>query len=279
MTVAHNGSASQHPQRFDGIVVTGPGPQRRRLNTPAHARIFDGVSFWQNLPQVRKSLRGRGPENQIVIVGGGGTSAAILAWLARSGFGAWGTTLITNQATLFSRGDSVFENQFFSDEALWSDLSPGNRKQIFERLNRGVVWSAVMHELRQMTGLTFSDARARRIRINNNGDPEVIAVRWDGARRIISGRILVDASGFDPWWFVDLFGKVRGLRRWSDARKEELGGGMGEALEFRTGWRFPALHAPFLSSAVGPGFGSLMSLGGMADRILRRYCTAGGTST
>lgn len=34
---------------------------------------------------------------------------------------------------------------------------------------------------------------------------------------------------------------------------------------------YPALHAPMLSSELGPGFGSLMVLGAMADRILRPY--------
>ncbi len=34
---------------------------------------------------------------------------------------------------------------------------------------------------------------------------------------------------------------------------------------------FPPLHAPNLSEARGPGYGSLMVLGDMADRVLRTY--------
>lgn len=34
---------------------------------------------------------------------------------------------------------------------------------------------------------------------------------------------------------------------------------------------YPPLHAPMVSSHVGPGYGSLMVLGAMADHILGAY--------
>lgn len=256
---------------FDGVVVSSPGPARRLAMTGRSDRCFDGDDFWRRLREVPKVMKGAEPSDQIAIVGAGGTAAAILAWLCRHGFKDRQIVMVANQAALFTRGDSVFENRLFSDDEAWKTLSKTSREQFFNRLNRGVVWATVMDEVATATGLDFVDGRAHRVKANRLGELQVTVERGDGAIVDLRPAMLIDASGFDNWWFLEL---IQGLdparlkdRKW----QEKLRDGMAPDLSLGRPWRFPPLHAPVHSSVVGPGYGSLMSLGGMSDLILSRY--------
>ena len=83
--------------------------------------------------------------------------------------------------------------------------------------------------------------------------------------------MLVDASGFDNWWFLDLIESFDAAKRNNKKFLDLLRDGMEPDLSFSKPWRLPRLHAPAHSSVLGPGYGSLMSLGGMSDLILGRY--------
>jgi mycobactin lysine-N-oxygenase len=258
--------------RFDGVVVTGPGSARRvpiqaDLHSALVARVHDGLSFWRNLALVRRQLEEGDPDDAILVIGGGGTGAAVLAWLVKHGFGTRPLILVAEQATLFSRGDSVFENALFSDQAAWERLSPSNKTHFFNRLNRGVVWHAVMDDLTEAQDLVLMDARAKQI-IDDNGDLSVEIIKWDGTIERLPAALVVDASGFDPWWFSTLLPSIT----WNDAKKFQLGKEMGPSLKFTgASWPWPPLHAPFLGGGLGPGFGSLMCLGAMSDLVLSDY--------
>jgi mycobactin lysine-N-oxygenase len=261
--------------RFDGVVVTGPGSARRvpmqaDLRSALAARVHDGLSFWRNLALVRQQLEEADADDAILVIGGGGTGAAVLAWLVKHGFGTRPLILVAEQATLFSRGDSVFENALFSDQAAWERLSPSNRTHFFNRLNRGVVWHAVMDDLTEAQDLVLMDARAKEI-VDNNGDLSVEIIKWDGAMETVPATLVVDASGFDPWWFSTLLPSVT----WTEAKKLQLGKAIGPSLKFAgPSWPWPPLHAPFLGSGHGPGFGSLMCLGAMSDLVLSDYAVS-----
>ncbi|WP_410831485.1 SidA/IucD/PvdA family monooxygenase [Paraburkholderia sp. SIMBA_030] len=259
-------------RRFDGVVITGPGAARRvPLQADLHplltARVHDGLSFWKNLETVEKQLKDGDPSDAILVIGGGGTGAAVLAWLVRHGYGSRPLILVADQATLFSRGDSVFENALFSDQAAWERLSPENRDHFFNRLNRGVVWHAVMEDLAEAQDLVLMDARAKEV-IDDKGDLGVEIRKWDGSTETLPAALVVDASGFDPWWFSRLLPSVR----WGAIRKRRLAQSMAQSLTFTgSDWTLPPLHVPFLGSKLGPGFGSLMCLGAMSDLVLSDY--------
>lgn len=70
---------------FDGVVVTGPGPQAKRLPQVVDPRIFDGVGLW--LPGTitgAAQLAAQGHADPVIIVGSGGTAAATAAALVRA---------------------------------------------------------------------------------------------------------------------------------------------------------------------------------------------------
>ncbi|WP_457330773.1 SidA/IucD/PvdA family monooxygenase [Rhizobacter sp. P5_C2] len=262
---------SSHAIEFDGVVVTSPGPARHLPITGKSHRRFDGDDFWRRLKEVPKLVRKGYPSEQIVIVGAGGTAAAILAWLCRNGFKDHEIVMVANQAAFFTRGDSVFENRLFSDEETWRTLSKESREQFFNRLNRGVVWGTVMEEVASATGLVFVDGRALSVKADREGSLQVTVRRGDGVDVDLRPAMLVDASGFDNWWFLDLIEGFDAARRNDKKYQESLRDGMEPDLSFSKPWTYPRLHAPAHSSLLGPGYGSLMSLGGMSDLILSRY--------
>ena len=257
---------------FDGVVVSGPGPARRPNISGMSNRIFDGVDFWTRRAELAQILKREKIPSEIAIIGAGGTAAAILAWLIRNGFHAHPISLIASQAALYTRGDSVFENRLFSDDGLWDGLSPSSQDTFFKRLNRGVVWSTVMEQVATAEELSFVDGRVDSISVLRKDQLE-LEVRQDNAPFMRPRfNIVIDASGFDEWWFLDLLRGLSDAARNSSKLKEVLRATMEPGLKFnQAAWAYPSLHVPALSSKIGPGFGSLMALGGMSDRILGSY--------
>jgi mycobactin lysine-N-oxygenase len=256
---------------FDGVVVTGPGPARKVRQTGPSERIFSGIDFWQRTGEVKRLLRASREDGQIAIVGAGGTAAAVLAWLCKNGHRDREIFMIADQGALYTRGDSVFENRLFSDEEAWNSLSSASKREFSDRLNRGVVWGTVMNEVATASRVRFQNGRAIRAEPQPT-HVEVTVRRGDEIPVFLRPEVLIDASGFDSWWFLSLLTQVPASFRSTDVYRDALRDGMNESLEFDGApWTLPRLHAPMLSSAQGPGYGNLMALGAMSDLILRAY--------
>jgi mycobactin lysine-N-oxygenase len=257
---------------FDGVVVTGPG-NSRVVEHPGGAvsRVFNGQNLWQNADEVRRLLAPK--DSSVVVIGGGGTGAAVIAWLVREGFAKRPIHLIAQQATLYMRSDNVFDNRLFSDDGLWNALKPATQDAFFNRLNRGVVWAKSLHEIEQASGLDFRDGKATSIRVSGIDELEV-RVSKSTSSATVKGTIVIDASGFNSWWFTSLLPKSVQTHAWTKRDRAALQTGMSESLAFDhpTLWKkLPPLHVPGLSERRGPGLASLMTLGTMSDRILRAY--------
>jgi mycobactin lysine-N-oxygenase len=261
---------------FHGVVVTGPGPAARRYPKVSDPRVFCGQTFWAKHLAVRRLLKQ--VKDQIVIIGGGGTAAAIAAWFVRTGLAGRRIVLLHNQATLFTRTASFFENRIFDDEAAWLSLNEDDRRSFTLRLNRGVVWETVTEVLADAAQLSLVPGRATAIRhgVHRLGArrPDLVV---DYSNHLGGGEltadIVVDAAGFDAWWFRRLLPLALRAQLKDANDTEELEKTMGADLSFALpDW--PKLHAPMLSQIVGPGFMSLMVLGAMADRILNPYVKA-----
>lgn len=256
---------------FDGVVVTGPGPARRVPCTGPGNRVFDGSDFWKRTKQASSLLDAAGGDGQIGIVGAGGTAAAILSWLCQHDYRDREIFMIADQGALYTRGDSVFENRLFSDEVAWGSLSSSSKKEFFDRLNRGVVWGTVMREVSHASRVRFQNGRALGA-VEYPTHVEVRVRRGDGKTVQLRPEVLIDASGFDTWWFLGLLSQVPAHVRNGDNYRNALRDGMNEFLEFDGApWTLPRFHAPMLSSSQGPGYGNLMALGSMSDLILRSY--------
>ncbi|WP_334178653.1 SidA/IucD/PvdA family monooxygenase [Pseudoxanthomonas sp.] len=261
-------------EEFDGLVITGPGPANRITRTGSPRNFFTGQDFWSRLGEVRRCLKqlAKDTEAEIAIIGAGGTAAAILAWLIRNGQQDRIIRLVADQPAFFTRGDSVFENSLFNDDTAWGDLSNETRIAFTTRLNRGVVWQSVMSQLEEATGLRFVEGMAKSVSFGNTIKVLVEPTAKDKMKFHLQPGMVIDASGFDATWFSRLLepnnfpeGTPRDLRKWIAERVDASLQISDPALGL------PNIHVPGLADLQGPGFGSLMSLGGMAQRVLMGY--------
>ena len=258
---------------FDGVVATGPGPANGRLIAGiSEPRVTDGVRFWTN-PFAFAELAGDS-EDPIVIVGAGGTAAAIAAWFVRMGSPRT-LMIVGDQAALFTRSDGFFESQIFSDDAVWQRLELSVRSEFTRRLNRGVVWATVSDELARSAKVRFEPGRVEQIELDQQGELRIRYRNGEGPRDSPAS-LIVDASGFDGWWFRTLLpASLRARMEDADpdaqhAKREGLLGAMGKDFALLSE-EYGKFHAPVLSQGVGPGFSTLMVLGSLSDRILRAY--------
>lgn len=284
------GDAILHPKKFEAVVVTGPGPARelpvveigdaKRPKTS----MYNGHDFWQRLDQVRARLTEAlakmrlDSDSSIVIVGAGGTGASILSWLVANGARDFPIHIVANQASLYTRVDSVFENRLFTDEDQWKRLSRNSRRTFFDRVNRGVVWASVIDQVSSASKLEMVDGRAQQLEVKLRSDGttqmELTVSRDDGFSMSLRPVMLIDCSGFDMWWFLRL---IEGLPEYEKEHQREIEegwvDGMSEQLRLAgCPWDdLPALYAAMASREHGPGFASLMVLGAMSDRVLRAH--------
>lgn len=261
---------------FDGVVVTGPGPQSTRLKQVADPRIFDGVGFWlPGTAAVAAQRAQESPDDPVIIVGSGGTAAATAAALVRANVRNE-VIVLGNQAALYARADSYFENRAFRDPKFWSVLSADDQRTFSDRLTRGAVWSNVVDLLASVDTIDYLQGEALEVRHDPAGDPNgALLVDYKTSADptgIVSqpGAVVIDATGFDPWWFRSLLSKTLADQT---LREAEMRATMASDLSLPlTG--APKLHIPMVAQAVGPAYNSLMALGSLSDVILRPYVAA-----
>ena len=261
---------------FDGVVITGPGPALSGFQRPRDPRIIDGNAFWRTPETFLR--RARGSDGPIIIAGSGGTSAAIAARIVRRDPGR-PVIIIGNQGALFTRTESFFENALFTDEDAWRALRADERVAVTQRLNRGVVWASVSETLSASGDVRFRPGRVTGavVQPGVRGAPAELRVdvidasgEWNDPASLV-----IDASGFDPWWFLSLLpDRMQRLARGrgdatAERRRQELRSTIDRDLSVDLG--ATGLHVPMLALAQGPGFASLMVLGSMSERILQSY--------
>lgn len=261
-----------YDDEFDAVVVSGPGPARTLKGSDGEHLIFDGVDFWTRTQEFGKLVPKSNKGAQIAIVGGGGTAAAALSWIVRHGYRDHEIAMVAKQGALFTRGNSVFENRLFSDDEAWHALSKATRDAFFKRLNRSVVWETVMQDIETASNLSFVDGEAERYEVDKHGYLSLFVKRSDKQAPILRPTAVINAAGFDEWWFLSLVDGLLPTLATNARFRASLRNTMVADLSFNTPrWKFPRLHVPSLSSVHGPGLGSLMTLGSMSDRVLRPY--------
>lgn len=254
---------------FDAVVVTGTGPAKKGFVRPEDdARVLDGVSFWGSAHALPLPPDASEP---IVIVGAGGTAAAVAAKLARTVRG-YPIVIIGRRPALHARVDSYFENRMFTDPETWAMLSVDDRKLFHSRLTSGAVWSNVLDDL---AGENISYICGKVVRVERDPADEslgelIVHYETGAAEGVINlhpASMVIDATGFDERWFAGLLPADlgRGVR---DDKNLEIN--MGESLRLVLP-NIPPLHAPMLSKHVSPGCISLMTLGILSDQVLKPY--------
>jgi mycobactin lysine-N-oxygenase len=214
----------------------------------------------------------------VAVIGGGETAASMLNELFRHRVST--ITVISPQVTLFTRGESFFENSLFSDPTDWAALTLDERRDALARTDRGVFSASVQEALladdriRHLRGrVAHAVARQGQIRLTlstNRGSENLETVHGFD--------LVIDGSGADPLWFGSLFSQDA-----LDLLELALGRPLSlDSLEEAIGHDLsvtdltPKLFVPNLSGLTqGPGFPNLSCLGLLSDRVLG--ATAGGS--
>lgn len=249
----------------DAVMVTGPGRAEKSL-LPGNPRVLSIAQFWHHAAQ-----HDRITAERVAVVGGGETAASMLNELFRHRVST--ITVISPQVTLFTRGESYFENALFSDPTGWEALTAAERRDALARTDRGVFSARVQDALladdriRHLRGrVAHAVARDGRIRLTlstNRGGEAIETVHGFD--------LVIDGSGADPLWFFDLFRQDA-----LDLLELGLGGPLtGDRLNESIGHDLavtgvlPKLFLPNLSGLTqGPGFPNLSCLGLLSDRVL-----------
>jgi mycobactin lysine-N-oxygenase len=255
----------------DAVMITGPGQAERSI-LPGHPRVLSIAQFWQ-----RAAAHELLTAERVAVIGGGETAASMLNELFRHRVST--ITVISPQVTLFTRGESFFENTLFSDPTDWSSLTLAERRDALTRTDRGVFSARVQDALladdriRHLRGrVAHAVARDGRIRLTLSTN------RGSEALETVHGfDLVIDGSGADGLWFVPLLGQDA-----LDLLELLLGGPLsGDALQEAIGDDLsvsgvtPKLFLPGLSGLTqGPGFPNLSCLGLLSDRILGADFTA-----
>jgi len=251
---------------FDGLVFTGPGPAKTPRIGDDH--LFNGETFWRNLDRVRDVLDGGSP-HPVVLVGGGGTTAAIAAWFAGN-YPDREVHIVAKHGTLFLRTHNYFESRMFSRSEAWAGLSHDEKTAFVKRLNRGVVWASVLDVLENARALVIDPGEVANIRREAMGGRSTLVVDIVGKAGPLDAALVVDGGGFDPWWFRSLMPDAVQRATATDAQRLTLEAAMADDLSI-TVPGCPRFHVPMVATAVGAGLSSLMALGEMSDAVLSCY--------
>ncbi len=231
----------------DGVVLTGPGPERFADIFEAGDRVFTGRQI---------NLLGSIPSGARVALVGAGESAASAAQALMSR--DLEIDLWTPYGMIFSRGEGFFENQIYSGSrsGAWATLSEEQKRNIIRRTDRGVFSQQVIGQINAQKSLRICSGRVHSIR--DLGHKVYLMAEHNGVSRAETYDYVVSAMGFNPrQMLLDLYdfrGEVR----------------VDEALRLKgTG-----IHVPMLAGLdQGPGFANLSCLGLLSDRLLSPYLT------
>ncbi|OBB69454.1 NADPH-dependent L-lysine N(6)-monooxygenase MbtG [Mycobacterium sp. 852014-50255_SCH5639931] len=249
----------------DALMITGPGQAEKSL-LPGNPRMLSIAQFWD-----RAAGHDRISAERVAVIGGGETAASMLNELFRHRVST--ITVISPQVTLFTRGESFFENSLFSDPTDWTALTLAERRDALARTDRGVFSANVQEAL-------LADDRIRHLRgrvahaVGRDGQIRLTLSTNRGSENLETVHgfdLVIDGSGADPLWFTSLFGPDV-----LDLLELGLGGPLtADSLQEAIGYDLavadvaPKLFLPNLSGLTqGPGFPNLSCLGLLSDRVL-----------
>ncbi|GAB17609.1 hypothetical protein GOEFS_036_00480 [Gordonia effusa NBRC 100432] len=243
------------------LMLTGPGQSTRAL--AEHPRVLSVAEFWR-----RAGRRELPVSSRAAVIGGGETAGSALDELVRHD--VLTVSVISPGATIYTRGESFFENSLYSDPIKWRALSLAERRDVVRRTDRGVFSVRVQESL--LNDDRVHHLQGRVIRVLPEGDGVALTLRNEFRPDQVHGYdLVVDATGGQPLWFFDLFDAEA-----TDFIELAVGGPITQdRIETSIGHDLAIdglaarLHLPSLAGlAQGPGFPNLSCLGELSDRVL-----------
>ncbi|MFX0580644.1 SidA/IucD/PvdA family monooxygenase [Nocardia nepalensis] len=246
----------------DALMITGPGHSRRAL--AEHPRVLSIAEFWD-----LAGKRALPVSSRVAVIGGGETAGSALDELVRHDMLT--ISVITPKATIYTRGESYFENALFSDPTKWNALSMDERRDVIRRTDRGVFSVRVQESV--IGDSRVHHLQGRVVRVAEQGDGVAVTLRNERRPdQVHAFDLVVDATGGQPLWFLELFDSNA-----ADLLELAVGGPLTQArLEASIGYDLAVsgldtkLYLPNMAAiAQGPGFPNLSCLGELSDRVLR----------
>ncbi|MDL9937476.1 SidA/IucD/PvdA family monooxygenase [Gordonia sp. ABSL1-1] len=254
----------------DRLMMTGPGSSERTLAD--HPRVLSVAEFW------RLAARSELPSSsRAAVIGGGETAGSALDELLHHD--VLTVSVISPNATIYTRGESYFENSLYSNPVKWRSLSLAERRDVVRRTDRGVFSVRVQETLLADERVAHLQGRVTRIVPEADGLALTLhnELRPDQTHAF---DLVIDATGGDPLWFFEMFDQGA-----TDLAELALGGPISQSrVESSIGYDLalenlePPLYLPNLAGlAQGPGFPNLSSLGELSDRVLAPVSVGGVT--
>lgn len=185
-------------------MITGLG-QAERSVLPSTARVMSIAQFWQHAARLERIVAER-----VAVIGGGETAASMLNALFLHQVST--ITVISPSVTLFTRGESFFENALFSDPTGWTQLTIAERRDALARTDRGVFSARVQDALladdriRHLRGrVAHAVGRDDRIRLTLSMNQGGMNQGGEAIETVHGFDLVIDGSGADALWFVPLF--------------------------------------------------------------------------
>ncbi|WP_405167294.1 lysine N(6)-hydroxylase/L-ornithine N(5)-oxygenase family protein [Nocardia sp. NBC_01499] len=245
----------------DGLMITGPGHSGQPL--AEHPRVLSIAEFWDLAARRTLPLSSRA-----AVIGGGETAGSALHELVRHDMLT--ISVISPAATIYTRGESYFENSLFSDSITWQALSVDERREVIRRTDRGVFSVRVQENL--LGDNRVHHLQGRVIRVADHGDGVAVTLRNElRTDQVHTFDLVIDATGGQPLWFLGLFDAYA-----MDLLELAVGGPLTQSrIESSIGYDLAVsglaskLYLPNLAALTqGPGFPNLSCLGELSDRVL-----------
>ncbi|MET9488578.1 SidA/IucD/PvdA family monooxygenase [Nocardia sp. NPDC006630] len=246
----------------DELMITGPGRSTRALAD--HPKVLSISEFWE-----LAGKRALPVSSRVAVIGGGETAGSALDELVCHDMLT--VSVISPMATLYTRGESYFENSLYSDPGKWAGLTLEQRRDVIRRTDRGVFSVRVQESLLGDNRVHHLQGRVMRVTDRNEG-VELTLRNPLRADQVHAFDLVVDATGGQPLWFLELFDADA-----ADLLELSVGGPLTQArIEAAIGYDLAVsnleskLYLPNLAALTqGPGFPNLSCLGELSDRVLR----------
>lgn len=243
------------------LMITGPGSGRQALTD--HPKVLSIADFWDLASRRQLPISSR-----VAVIGGGETAGSALDELVRHD--VLGISVISPAATIYTRGESYFENSLYSDPVRWRALTIDERRDVVRRTDRGVFSVRVQENLLNDSRVHHLQGRVTRVAEQDDG----ITLTLRNQHRQDQAHVfdlVVDATGGRPLWFLEMFDADA-----ADLVELAIGGRITQArVEASIGHDLAVtglaakLYLPNLAGlAQGPGFPNLSCLGELSDRVL-----------